>query len=196
MKSQANTVCQEELCSQNQNDSSSDTTKDEKNTTDNNAEDKKSEDKKSDENKSDEKTKTTTKTQSATTAKSQSATSKKTTNTKSKNKATQRFRRSYSNNAKDISSVSKSGNTISLPNDSNYSMKKNSSASIALDLNYLNSTGKDFTVTYKSSDAAIFTVDSAGNISSGSKNGSATLTVRMKKSNGKTYNMTCRIDVS
>ncbi len=141
--------------------------------------------------------KDTGKTQTNSKAKTQTATSKKSTsNTKSKNKATQRFRRSYSNNAKDISTAAKSGNTISLPNDANYSMKKNSSASIALDLGYLNSTGKDFTVTYKSSDASIFTVDSAGNISSGSKNGSATLTVRMKKSNGKTYNMTCRIDVS
>jgi len=82
-----------------------------------------------------------------------------------------------------------------LPDDSSYSMKSGSTAQVAIDMDYLNSTDKQYTVTYKSSNANVFTVDSNGKITS-TGTGTASLTVRMKKSNGKIYTMTCRIDVT
>ncbi len=94
----------------------------------------------------------------------------------------------YANNGTNI------GN-ITLPDDATYSMSNGSTAQVAINLDYLNSTDKQYNVTYKSSDASVFTVDSNGLITSVGK-GTGTLTVRMKKSNGKTYTMTCRIDVT
>jgi uncharacterized protein YjdB len=66
---------------------------------------------------------------------------------------------------------------------------------VALDMDYLNSTDKQYNVTYKSSDANVFTVDSSGVITAVAS-GTANVTVRMKKSNGKVYTMSCRIDVT
>ncbi|WP_033153511.1 DUF6273 domain-containing protein [Pseudobutyrivibrio ruminis] len=94
----------------------------------------------------------------------------------------------YANNGTNI------GN-ITLPDDASYSMSNGSTAQVAIDLDYLNSTDKKYNITYKSSDASVFTVDSNGLITSVGK-GTGTLTVRMKKSNGKTYTMTCRVDVT
>ncbi len=96
--------------------------------------------------------------------------------------------RSYANNATNI------GN-INLPDDASYELSSGSSAQVALNTDYLNSTDKEYNVTYTSSNASVFTVDSNGVITSAGK-GTATLTVRMKKSNGKVYTMTCRIDVT
>lgn len=96
--------------------------------------------------------------------------------------------RKYANNATNI------GN-INLPDDASYQMGAGSTAQVALNTEYLNSTDKEYNVTYTSSDASVFTVDSSGVITSAGK-GTATLTVRMKKSNGKVYTMTCRIDVT
>ena len=96
--------------------------------------------------------------------------------------------RSYANNATNI------GN-INLPDDASYELSSGSSAQVALNTDYLNSTDKEYNVTYTSSNASVFTVDSNGIITSVGK-GTATLTVRMKKSNGKVYTMTCRIDVT
>ena len=62
-------------------------------------------------------------------------------------------------------------------------------------MEYLNSTDKEYTVTYKSSNADVFTVDSSGKLTAVGS-GTANLTVRMKKSNGKIYTMSCRIDVT
>ena len=122
-------------------------------------------------------TTTTSKTASTTsTAKTTAATTKKTTT------------KSYANNGTNI------GN-ITLPSDSSYSLKAGGTAQVALDMEYLNSTDKQYNVTYKSSDANIFTVDSSGEITAVGV-GTATLTVRMKKSNGKVYTMSCRIDVT
>ena len=73
-------------------------------------------------------------------------------------------------------------------------MSVGATAQVALNLDYLNSTDKQYTITYTSSDASVFTVDSSGVIT-GVKKGTSTLSVRMKKSNGKVYSMTCRIDV-
>ena len=74
-------------------------------------------------------------------------------------------------------------------------MRAGSTAQVAIDMDYLNSTDKQYNVTYTSSDARVFTVDSNGLITAVSK-GSASITVRMKKSNGKIYTMSCRIDVT
>lgn len=93
----------------------------------------------------------------------------------------------YANNGTNI------GN-ITLPDDSSYTMSVGATAQVALNLDYLNSTDKQYTITYTSSDASVFTVDSSGVIT-GVKKGTSTLSVRMKKSNGKVYSMTCRIDV-
>ena len=82
-----------------------------------------------------------------------------------------------------------------MPSDSSYSLKAGGTAQVALDMEYLNSTDKQYNVTYKSSDANVFTVDSSGEITAVGA-GTATLTVRMKKSNGKVYTMSCRIDVT
>ena len=125
---------------------------------------------------------TTTDTSSTTDS---SSTSSTTSSSSSQKAVTQK---SYANNATNI------GN-INLPDDSSYSMKSGSTAQVAIDMNYLNSTDKQYTVTYKSSNANVFTVDSNGKITS-TGTGTASLTVRMKKSNGKIYTMTCRIDVT
>ncbi|MBP5325767.1 MAG: Ig-like domain-containing protein, partial [Pseudobutyrivibrio sp.] len=84
---------------------------------------------------------------------------------------------------------------ITLPDDASYSLSAGSTAQVALNMEYLNSTDKQYTITYTSSDGSIFTVDSNGLITGVSK-GTGTLSVRMKKSNGKVYSMTCRIDVT
>ena len=96
--------------------------------------------------------------------------------------------RKYANNGTNI------GN-ITLPDDASYSLSAGSTAQVALNMEYLNSTDKQYTITYTSSDGSIFTVDSNGLITGVSK-GTGTLSVRMKKSNGKVYSMTCRIDVT
>ncbi|MCR4694045.1 MAG: Ig-like domain-containing protein [Pseudobutyrivibrio sp.] len=96
--------------------------------------------------------------------------------------------KSYANNGTSVGS-------INLPDESEFSMPRASVAQVALDLDYLNSSGRGYTVTYKSSDSSVFTVDSDGKVSA-SGTGSATLKVRMKKSNGKVYTMSCRINVS
>lgn len=124
-------------------------------------------------------TTTATKTTSTATA---TTTAKTTTSTK---KASSK---SYANNGTDVGS-------IKLPDTSQYSMSTGSTAQAAIDMAYLNSTDKQYTVTYKSSDSNVFTVDSSGVVSAVGK-GTGTLTVRMKKSNGKVYTMTCRIDVT
>ena len=96
--------------------------------------------------------------------------------------------RKYANNGTNI------GN-ITLPDDASYSLSAGSTAQVALNMEYLNSTDKQYTITYTSSDGSIFTVDSNGLITGVAK-GTGTLSVRMKKSNGKVYSMTCRIDVT
>ncbi len=96
--------------------------------------------------------------------------------------------KSYANNGTNI------GN-LTLPDDSSYTMRNGGTAQVAINMDYLNSTDKEYTITYKTSDSSVFTVDSNGLITS-TGTGTATLTVRMKKSNGKTYSMTCRIDVT
>ncbi|MBR4707603.1 MAG: Ig-like domain-containing protein [Pseudobutyrivibrio sp.] len=95
---------------------------------------------------------------------------------------------SYANNG------TNTGN-LTLPDDSAYSMRAGGTAQVAIDMEYLNNTDKEYTVTYKSSDASVFTVDNTGKITAADV-GTATLTVRMKKSNGKVYTMSCRIDVT
>ncbi|WP_028242455.1 DUF6273 domain-containing protein [Pseudobutyrivibrio ruminis] len=96
--------------------------------------------------------------------------------------------KSFANNGTNI------GN-ITLPDDASYSLKPGATAQVALDMEYLNSTDKQYNVTYKSSDANVFTVDSSGVITAVAS-GTANVTVRMKKSNGKVYTMSCRIDVT
>ena len=123
---------------------------------------------------------TTTKTETATT------TAATTTETKAATaKATST--RKYANNGTNV------GN-ITLPDDSSYSMILGSTAQVAIDLDYLNSTDKDYTITYKSSDASVFTVSADGKINAIGV-GTGVVTVKMKKSNGKVYTMSCRIDV-
>lgn len=97
-------------------------------------------------------------------------------------------KKSYANNGTNI------GN-INLPDDSSYTMSAGGTAQTAIDMEYLNSTDKEYTVTYKSSNADVFTVDSSGKLTAVGS-GTANLTVRMKKSNGKIYTMSCRIDVT
>jgi hypothetical protein len=96
--------------------------------------------------------------------------------------------RKYANNGTNI------GN-ITLPDDASYTLSAGSTAQVALNMEYLNSTDKQYTITYTSSDGSIFTVDSNGLIT-GVGRGTGTLSVRMKKSNGKVYSMSCRIDVT
>lgn len=96
--------------------------------------------------------------------------------------------RKYANNGTNI------GN-ITLPDDASYTMSNGATAQVALNMDYLNSTDKQYTITYTSSDASVFTVDSSGVITAAGK-GTGTLSVRMKKSNGKVYSMSCRIDVN
>ena len=96
--------------------------------------------------------------------------------------------KSYANNGTNV------GN-IYLPDDSSHSLSTGASAQVAVDLEYLNSTDKEYTISYKSSNASVFTVDSNGKITAVGA-GTAVLDVKMKKSNGKIYNMSCRIDVT
>ncbi|WP_049960360.1 Ig-like domain-containing protein [Pseudobutyrivibrio sp. LB2011] len=124
----------------------------------------------------------------ASTTSSATTTAATTTSTSSTSTAKATSSKKYANNGTNI------GN-ITLPDDASYSMTNGSTAQVAINLDYLNSTDKQYNVTYKSSDASVFTVDSNGLITSVAK-GTGTLTVRMKKSNGKTYTMTCRIDVT
>lgn len=131
-----------------------------------------------------------------TSSKNDSSTTNK-TNTSSGNKGASASavirRRSYANNATDISSSTTS--KISLPDDASYTIKKGDKAQVTMDLSYLNGSNKKYTVTYSTSDTSVFTVDSSGVITAGTDSGVATLSVRMKKSNGKIYNMSCRINV-
>ncbi len=83
---------------------------------------------------------------------------------------------------------------ITLPDDSQYSMSAGTTAQVAIDLDYLNSTEKDYTITYKSSDASVLNVDSSGKITA-TGTGTGVVTAKMKKSNGKVYTMSCRVDV-
>lgn len=85
------------------------------------------------------------------------------------------------------------GNIV-LPDDSSYEMSAGSTAQVAIDLEYLNSTEKDYTITYKSSDASVLNVDSSGKITA-TGIGTGVVTAKMKKSNGKVYTMSCRVDV-
>ncbi|MCR4831125.1 MAG: Ig-like domain-containing protein [Pseudobutyrivibrio sp.] len=96
--------------------------------------------------------------------------------------------KSYANNGTNI------GN-INLPEDSSHSLSVGGTAQVAINMEYLNSTDKQYNITYTSSNANVFTVDSAGKITAVGS-GTANLSVRMKKSNGKVYNMSCRIDVA
>ncbi|SFH68276.1 Ig-like domain (group 2) [Pseudobutyrivibrio sp. OR37] len=127
-------------------------------------------------------TETASTTKSTATATDTTKTAKATTSTKKTAK------KSYANNGTNV------GN-ITLPDDAAYTLKPGGTAQVALDMDYLNSTDKQYNITYKTSDANIFTVDSTGKITAASS-GTANLTVRMKKSNGKVYTMSCRIDVS
>lgn len=133
-------------------------------------------------------------TSSSNTNSASSSNSSKSASTSSSTSASSVKKRSYSNNG--TNSTSSSSTKITLPTDSQYSLSKGGTVQTALELDYLNSTGKNYTVTYKTSDSSVFTVDDDGLITAGSTEGSATLTVRMKKSNGKTYSMKCRIDVA
>lgn len=133
-------------------------------------------------------TTSTTSTTTNTTTAANTNTAATTTSSSSSSSAKATSSKKYANNGTNI------GN-ITLPDDASYSMSNGSTAQVAINLDYLNSTDKQYNVTYKSSDASVFTVDSNGLITSVSK-GTGTLTVRMKKSNGKTYTMTCRIDVT
>ncbi|SCZ76746.1 Ig-like domain-containing protein [Pseudobutyrivibrio xylanivorans] len=123
---------------------------------------------------------TTTSTKSATT----STTSGTATTTETKAAST----RTYANNGTNVGD-------INLPEDSDYSMRPGGVAQVAIDMDYLNSTDKQYNCTYTTSDANVFTVDSNGQVTAVGK-GSANVTVRMKKSNGKIYTMSCRIDVN
>ena len=141
--------------------------------------------------------KTSTTSSTASTTSSSSSTSQTTTNAATTTAATNTAantsnttvkKKSYANNGTNI------GN-INLPDDSSYSMTVGATAQAAIDMEYLNSTDKEYTVTYKSSNANVFTVDSSGKLTAVGS-GTANLTVRMKKSNGKIYTMSCRIDVA
>ncbi|MBR5635994.1 MAG: hypothetical protein IKW81_03575 [Pseudobutyrivibrio sp.] len=127
--------------------------------------------------------KTTTKTDT-----SKNTSSAKTTSTNTETPAKATSSKQYANNGTNIGD-------ITLPDDSDYSMRNGGTAQVAIDMDYLNSTDKQYNVTYKSSDAAVFTVDSNGLITATGR-GSGTLTVRMTKSNGKIYTMSCRIDIN
>ncbi len=127
-------------------------------------------------------------TDTTTTETADTSSSSASTSSSSSSSSSNVTRQSYANNATNI------GN-INLPEDSSYSMSNGSTAQVALNMDYLNSTDKEYTCTYKSSDASVFTVDSNGLITATGA-GTGTLTVRMKKSNGKVYTMTCRIDVT
>ncbi len=124
-------------------------------------------------------TTSSTKTTSTSAASASTATTTETKTTSS---------RKYANNGTNVGD-------ISLPEDSDYSMKPGDVAQVAIDMEYLNSTDKQYNCTYTTSDASVLTIDSNGQIIA-VKKGSANVTVRMKKSNGKIYTMSCRIDVT
>ncbi len=131
-------------------------------------------------------TKDTSSTSTTETAKTTATTTAATTtSTASTTKAT--TKKKYANNG------TNTGN-ITLPDTSSYEMSPGTTAQVAIDLEYLNSTDKEYTITYKSSDANVFTVDSTGVITA-TGTGTGVLTAQMKKSNGKVYTMSCRIDV-
>ncbi len=133
-------------------------------------------------------TASTTNTTGTSTASNTNSTGTNNTATTTASKSTAVKKKSYANNGTNVGNVK-------LPDDSSYTMSVGATAQTAIDMEYLNSTDKDYTVTYKSSNASVFTVDSSGVITAvGSGTGS--LTVRMKKSNGKIYTMSCRIDVT
>ena len=96
--------------------------------------------------------------------------------------------KTYANNGTNI------GN-INLPEDASHSMSVGGTAQVAINMDYLNSTDKQYNITYTSSNANVFTVDSTGKVTAVGS-GTANLSVRMKKSNGKVYNMSCRVDVA
>lgn len=127
-------------------------------------------------------------TKSTSSSSTSTASTATTTETKTTAKATTVSTKKYANNG------TNTGN-VTLPDDSSYTMTNGSTAQVAIDLEYLNSTEKNYTITYKSSNSSVFTVDSKGVITA-TGTGTASLTVRMKKSNGKTYTMSCRIDVT
>ena len=127
---------------------------------------------------------TTSNTSSTATATQTAATTTAATQTA---KATASSTRKYANNG------TNKGNIV-LPDDSSYEMTAGSTAQVAIDLEYLNSTEKDYTITYKSSDASVLNVDSSGKITATGM-GTGVVTVKMKKSNGKVYTMSCRVDV-
>ncbi|QFJ54400.1 DUF6273 domain-containing protein [Pseudobutyrivibrio xylanivorans] len=102
---------------------------------------------------------------------------------------------STASNSKKYANNGTNTGDLTLPDDSEYTTSVGATAQVAIDLEYLNSTEKNYTITYKSSDASVFTVDSSGVITAVGK-GSGTITARMKKSNGKTYTMSCRVDVN
>lgn len=129
---------------------------------------------------------TTTNNSTNNTATSAAATATDTA-TASKPAATKANTKKYANNG------TNTGN-ITFPDYSSYTMSPGATAQIAIDLEYLNSTDKDYTITYKSSDASVFTVDGNGKITATGV-GTGVVTVKMKKSNGKVYTMSCRVDV-
>ena len=102
-------------------------------------------------------------------------------------------RRTYDNNATDNSASV--ANKIKLPDTGEYTISKNKTAQVTLDMSYLNSTNKDYSIEYSTSDSNVFDIDASGKITAGSESGAAVLTVRMKKSNGKILTMTCNITV-
>ncbi|SDI82436.1 Ig-like domain (group 2) [Pseudobutyrivibrio sp. 49] len=128
-------------------------------------------------------TKTTSTSDSKTTSSTSTSTAKAET-TEAKSTST----RKYANNGTNEGD-------ISLPEDSDHSMKPGDVAQVAIDMDYLNSTDKQFNCTYTTSDANVVTIDSNGQVIAVNK-GSANVTVRMRKSNGKIYTMSCRIDVT
>ena len=143
------------------------------------------------------KTQTDTKSSDTKTSDTEESTSTKTTATSAKSTTTTEktstekkadTSKKYANNG------TNTGN-ITLPDDSAYNMSNGATAQVAIDLEYLNSTEKNYTIYYTSSDANVFTVDANGLITATGK-GAATITAKMKKSNGKVYTMSCRIDVS
>ncbi len=121
------------------------------------------------------------------TATTTATTASETTTEAKAEKTTSANTKKYANNG------TNTGN-ITLPDDSEYSMSAGTTAQVAIDLEYLNSTDKEYTITYKSSDASVLNVDSSGKITATGK-GTGVVTAKMKKSNGKVYTMSCRVDV-
>lgn len=131
-------------------------------------------------------TNSTTTTSNAATTTSTAAKAETKTETKTQTKPAAAAKK-YANNG------TNTGN-ITLPDDSSYEMTTGATAQVAIDLEYLNSTEKEYTITYKSSDASVLNVDSSGKITATGA-GTGVVTAKMKKSNGKIYTMSCRVDV-